>query len=413
MKAYDIGIIGAGVAGTFAALRLAERYKKLRVVLFEFGPPPPNCLRKDPIRVKRRRRQLEGWFGCFPTGDGKVYTNDIDKVLDIVDGRRARSISKWFNNKLHEVNPVKVTKSKHPSATIQKQIQECGFELKTLNYQQWGPDSIHQLSRLVFERIENTGNIEFSFDNEVFSFIKRGRSFVVSTNDGDYNCKRLILCAGRSGWRWVNDLYDKLGILVSNDVGRYGVRVELPAHYLKEFNKSHCTLVNDDISIGPLCWGGSIIQEDHANMTVAAFRSNEDRWKTDKVFFAINKNAYFQGGACNQLDRIARLAFLLSNDRVGRERLRSFLKGDSDLSLIPEYHWLADTIKMVEPIFPNLIGRGYIHIPEIDTISSVIRIGSNLETEVNGLYVAGESAGIKGIGAAGISGAIAAESAAR
>jgi uncharacterized FAD-dependent dehydrogenase len=68
---------------------------------------------------------------------------------------------------------------------------------------------------------------------------------------------------------------------------------------------------------------------------------------------------------------------------------------------------------MVEPIFPNLIGRGYIHIPEIDTISSVIRIGSNLETEVNGLYVAGESAGIKGIGAAGISGAIAAESAAR
>jgi hypothetical protein len=413
MKAYDVGIIGAGVAGAFAALRLAEKHRNLKTIMFEFGPPPPNCLRRDPIRIKRRRRQLEGWFGCFPTGDGKVYPSDLEKVLDIADGRRVRNINRWFFNKLNEVNPIRATKSKQPSAATQKKIKELGLGLDTLEYHQWTPDPIHQLSRLTFERIENAGNVEFSFDNEVYSFLKRGGRFLVTTNCGDYSCKKLILCAGRSGWRWIKDLYDNLGILIANDAGRYGIRVELPAQYLKDFNKSHCVLQKDDLRVGPLCWGGSVIQEDHADVTIAAFRSNEDRWRSDKVFFSITKVFDFPGEASKQLERIAGLSFLLSNDRVGRERIKTFVKGDSQLSLLPEYSWLTDTLKEIEPIFPNLIGRGYLHVPEIDTMTSVIRIGSNLETEVNGLFVAGESAGIKGIAAAGISGATAAESASK
>jgi uncharacterized FAD-dependent dehydrogenase len=413
MKAYDIGIIGAGVAGSFAALRLAEKHRNLKVVMFEFGPPPPNCLRRDPIRIKRRRRQLEGWFGCWPTGDGKVYPGDVEKVLDVADGRRVKNISKWFFGKLNEVNPVPATKPRQPSTALQRKISELGLDLSVHSYHQWTPDPIHHLSRITFERIENAKNVEFSFDNEVYGFLKRGGRFLVSTSCGEYSCKRLLLCAGRSGWRWIKELYNSLGILVSNDTGRYGVRVELPAQYLKDFNKSHCSLKKDDLRIGPLSWGGSVIQEDHADVTIAAFRSNEDRWKTDKVFFSLTKEFEFPNEACKQLERIASLAFLLSNDRVGRERIKSFVKGDSQLSLLPEYVWLPDILKQIEPVFPNLIGRGYLHVPEIDTITSVIRIGSNLETDVNGLFVAGESAGIKGIAAAGISGATAAEGASK
>ena len=93
---YDVGIVGAGVAGAFAALRIAERYSKVKTVVFELGRPQG-----------KRRRQLEGWFGCFPAGDGKIYPGDLESVLDVVDGRKAHHINSWVMEKFGEVNPMK------------------------------------------------------------------------------------------------------------------------------------------------------------------------------------------------------------------------------------------------------------------------------------------------------------------
>jgi hypothetical protein len=411
---YDIGIIGAGVSGVFAALRLAERHKSLKVVVFEFGPPPPNCLRQDPIHVKRRRRQLEGYLGCFPTGDGKIYLDeDADKVLEIADGRRVRAIKDWLDLQLSEVNVQRNIKTKQPSPAIKKTIADNGFDLVVHNYDQWNPDQIHQLSKISSEKIESAGNVYLSFDTEVFDFLKNDKKFVVNTSQGDFNCKKLILGVGRSGWRWVNNIYKNLGLLQQDNIARYGVRVEMPSSALKEFHKSHCSLVKGDLDIGPLQWMGSVIQEDHDDMTIAAFRSNEDRWKSDKVFFSVQKSIEVNTSPCAHVDRIAKLSHLLSGDRVGREKIKSFTHGVGDLAEMPEYSWVGGVLKSLEPVFPNIINRGYFHVPDIDTNISKINIANNLETEVDGLFVAGECAGIKGIAAAGIMGAVAAEGAAR
>lgn len=40
MNVFDVGIVGAGVAGAFAALRVAERHKKTKAILFDIGRPP-------------------------------------------------------------------------------------------------------------------------------------------------------------------------------------------------------------------------------------------------------------------------------------------------------------------------------------------------------------------------------------
>jgi hypothetical protein len=413
-QTFDIGIIGAGPAGIFAALRLAERHKNLKVVVFEFGPPPPNCLRQDPIHVKRRRRQLEGYLGCFPTGDGKIYLDeDSDKVLEIVDGRRVKAVKEWLSTQLNEVSAPREIKTKHPSATIKKTIADNGFGLVMHTYDQWNPDQIHKLSKITSEKIEAAGNVFFSFDTEVFDFLKSDKKFVINTSQGDFNCKKLILGVGRIGWRWVNNIYKNLGLLQQNNIARYGIRVELPSSALKEFHKAHCSLVREDLSVGPLQWSGSIIQEDHDDMTIAAFRSNEDRWKSDKVFFSIQKNIEIKTNPCAYIDRIAKLSHLLSGDRVGREKIKSFLHGIGDLAEMSEYSWVSGAMKTLEPVFPNIINRGYFHVPDIDTNISKINIANNLETEVDGLFVAGECAGIKGIAAASIMGAVAAEGAAR
>ena len=187
----------------------------------------------------------------------------------------------------------------------------------------------------------------------------------------------------------------------------------MPSSALKEFHKAHCSLVREDIDVGPLQWMGSVIQEDHDDMTIAAFRSNEDRWKSDKVFFSVQKRIEVKSSPCNYVDRIAKLSHLLSGDRVGREKIKTFTHGLGDLAEMPEYSWVGDALKSLEPVFPNIINRGYFHVPDIDTNISKINIANNLETEVDGLFVAGECAGIRGIAAAGIMGAVAAEGAAK
>lgn len=410
---FDICILGGGVSGVFAALRLAEKYKNLKVAVFEFGPPPPTCLRQDPINAKRRRRQLEGFFGCFPTGDGKVYLDeDTDKVLDIVDGRKVRLIKDWVGSQLAEVQKSKLTKSKQPIASIKKNAVDNGFEFINHSYDQWNPEEIHQLSKISSDRIEATGNIVLNFDTEVFSFVKSGKKFIINTSQGDFNCKKVILGVGRSGWRWVHGVYKNLGLLQPNNMATYGIRVEMPGSQMKDFNKCHCSFVRDDLKIGPLNWYGSVIQEDHEDMTVASFRANENRWKTDKVFFSLYRNVEIKTDPCDYVDRIAKLSHLLSGDRVGREKIRSFIKGDGDLVAMPEYNFIKETVKEVEKIIPNILNKGYFHVPDIEmTNVNKINIANNLETEIDGLFVAGECAGLKGIAAAAISGAIAAESA--
>lgn len=399
MQHYDVGIIGAGVAGAFSALKIAENNKNTKTILFELGHKP-----------QKRRRQLEGWFGCFPTGDGKLFQEDLNKILDITNERKAKTSYKWASKIFEEINSSKIIKYKQLPDTTIKEIKKLQFELEPLNFQQWTPDSIHALSKNMAEKLDNSKNITFEFDNEVYGLSKRGNEFIISTNNGDYKCKRVILCTGRSGWRWVNKLYRDLGILISDDIAKFGIRIEISAQYMKQFNKSHFTLQREDLTVGPFLWNGSLIQEDHADLTVCAFRSNEGRWKSDKVFFSIIKKQKMIDEGTKQTDRIGKLAFLLSGDRVGREKVKTLIKNESQISLLPEFSWTNNVLNELSAIVPTIISRGYFHCPDIISLTSNINIGNNLETEIDGLFVAGESAGISGILAAAIMGGIAGDS---
>lgn len=400
-QTYDIAIIGSGMAGSFAALKIAEEHKNKSVIIFELGRPPG-----------KRRRQLEGWFGCFPTGDGKIYANDADKVSAMSDGRKVKGASNYFQSKLKEIEPLKLIKTKLPNNQFMKKAKELGFSLDALNYVQWHPDNIHALSKSVADKIENAGNVEFSFDNEVFSINKKHNIFHVTTVQGDFHARKLIFAAGRTGWRWVNKIYKELGVLTNDSIATYGIKIEMPAQYLKELNSSHCSLYRDDLMLGPFSWDGSMIQEDHADLTIASFRSNEARWKTDKVFFSlISRLPVKNDDGCYQTDRLGKLSFLLFGDRVGREKVKTLQSGNSQLNLIPEYNWLQKSITETAKLIPQLITRGYYHAPDIYTSTLNINIGKNMNTDIEGMFVAGESAGIQGIAAAAITGILAAEGA--
>ena len=396
---FDCGIIGAGVAGSFATYKLAKEHKNVKTILFDLGRPPA-----------KRRRQLEGFLGCLPNSDGKLYSNDLTKVGDLVTLRRAKAANTWFSKILSNVGDFKVVKDRSPNVSLEKRFKKIGYELSLNNFTQIYPRDIHALSKYMAETIEQNKNVTFSFDNEVKKVMKQKGFFVITTENAEYRCKKLIVSVGRSGWRWANEIFASFGIIDNNDTARFGVRIEMNSENVKDFNKSNCSLIkNDEIELGPLSWFGTIIPEDHLDVAISAFRSNEARWKSNKVSFNLIGNRPFSNKGFEQTDRIGKLAFVIANDRIIKERVSYILTEKAKISIIPEYNWLPEIITELGTVIPELITKAYYHVPTIIPMAPKINLGSNLESEVDGMFVAGESAGIHGILAAGLTGAIAAD----
>ena len=78
---------------------------------------------------------------------------------------------------------------------------------------------------------------------------------------------------------------------------------------------------------------------------------------------------------------------------------------------MPEFNWLGDALTELNNVMPKLCEKGFFHVPDISPMAAQVRLGTNLESEIDGMFVAGESAGIKGIAAAAIMGTVAADSA--
>ncbi len=362
---FDVGIIGAGVAGAFATLKIAKDYKSIKTILFDLGRPP-----------MKRRRQLEGWLGCFPNSDGKLYLNDLSSVSDLTGARKSNSSFKYFNKVLSNIDgSFKINKDKSPSALINKKIAKFGYDILLNDYIQMYPKDIHALSKYMAENIDKCKNITFSFDNEVINVSKHKNMFTVNTEFQEYKCKKIIIAVGRSGWRWASDLYTNMGIIDNNDFARFGIRIEMNSDYLKDFNKSSCTILKGkDLEIGPFCWGGTIIPEDHVDLAISAFRSNENRWKTDKVSFSMIGNRPFPKCGYEQTDRIGKLTFILTNDRIIKEKVSALLVNKSKISVIPEYNWLKDSVVELSSIMPEILTKAYFHIPTIKPMIPKIRV---------------------------------------
>jgi uncharacterized FAD-dependent dehydrogenase len=254
------------------------------------------------------------------------------------------------------------------------------------------------------ETIEKTGNITFSFDNEVKSICKQKGLFVITTDTEEYKCKKLILAVGRSGWKCAQDIFTNFGIVDNNDNAKFGIRIEMNSAIMKDFNKSNCSLFKNDLEIGPMSWFGTVIPEDHVELAISAFRSNENRWKTDKVSFTLIGNRPFPGKGSEETDRMGKLAFVFANDRIIKERVSYILTEKSKISVIKEYDWLKESITDLANVMPEVATKAYFHVPTIMPLAPRVNLGSNLETEVDGLFVAGESAGVTGILSAGLMG---------
>lgn len=397
MHNYEIAIIGGGVAGAFAAYKIAKDHPKTKTLFIEAGAGP-----------QKRRQQLWGFLGSLPSGDGKLFLSDSKVISDIVGASKGKAALKEVRNILENVVDWKVIKDKGPSISMAKKLDKAGYEIKLNPYIQMLPFNIHDLSRFISTE---TNSLICRFNTEVTKIIKQKDGFLIQSEDGqEYRSNKVILALGRSGWRQSNSIFSEFNLIKENDRARFGIRIEMPGCNLKEFVKSSCSIKKGDIDIGPFSWFGSVIPEDHFDMAISAFRSNEARWETEKVSFNFIGNVLIPNKGFEQTDRLGQLTFIMTNERISKEKISSLLNGKSKISPLKEYDFLKNELTNFAQIVPSILKASF-HAPAIIPMTGKININKNMETDVPGLFVAGEAAGKIGILAAAMSGLLAAEGA--
>lgn len=395
---YDIAIVGMGAAGTFALQKILKQNKNLKILILDSGRPP-----------QKRKHSVFGFLGCVPASDGKLYLNDLNKISAISGVKKTMSAQKWVFEQLSQITELKLIKDKRPSVMAERRLAKFGFDIELNNYYQLYPKDIHGFSRAVVNELDKTKNVQWSFDNWVEKILKHKNYFSIITADGDFQCKKVLVSVGRGGWRWAAELFSNFGIIENNDIAKFGVRIEMPANYMKDFNQSNCTLLHNLVEVGPLSWNGSVIPEDHLDLAVTAFRSNEKRWESDKVSFNVLAEKYFEDNGYQQTDRIGKLTFILANDRIMREKISTLMNKKSKISVIPEYNFLLQELEELNEVMPELLSKGSFYAPTLTPMAPSIKLNKNFESVIDNMYVARESAGIPGILGAAVSGTIVAD----
>ena len=437
---YNVVIIGAGPAGIFAALTLADLGIS-GILLLEQGKDLSQRKGQNPAD------RLCGWGGAGAFSDGKLtLSTEVggalkDFIEDSVLHQLLKSTDEIYAahgapDRIFGENWVQVEE-------LADRARLAGLELIPNRIRHIGTDNC----RSVLERFRKSlaERIEISTESEVEELIAdHGRIQGVRLANGrSIGAKFVVVAPGRSGARWMKRQAESLGLKTRATSVDIGVRVELPAPVLKEITDTiyesklvHYSKTFDE-KVRTFCmnpYGEVVTEENNGIITVNGHSYAEKR--TDNTNFAILVSSVFTEpfddpiAYGHDIARLAnligggvivqRLADLLAGRRSTRERIDRCLTKPTlsdatpgDLSFVFPYRHLLSIIEMLqalEGIAPGVYSRHtLLYGVEVKFYSNRIDVSSEMETVIGNLFAIGDGAGItRGLLQASVSGILAA-----
>jgi len=422
---YEVIIVGAGPAGIFTALTLADSGIE-PVLLLEQG--------KDLGQRKRVKSEdmLCGWGGAGAYSDGKLMLSaEVGGFLgELVEGEHLyQLLTKADEIYMAHGAPERVFGEASPKLDdLGERARLAGLELIPTRMRHIGTENC----RTVLGRLQESlaGRVETLTDCRVQDLlVENGQIHGVKLANGKTITSRFVVAApGRPGASWMKKQADSLGLKTHPNPVDIGVRVELPAAVLKELTdmvyESKLIHYSDSFEdkVRTFCMNpyGEVVTEKNEGIVTVNGHSYAEK-RTENTNFAILVSSAFTEPFDDPIAYgryIARLANLLSGGVI-IQRLGDLLAGrrstriridrcltrptlpdanPGDLSYVFTYRHLLSIIEMLQALerfTPGVYSHHtLLYGVEVKFYSNRIESSSELETSVSNLFVIGDGAGI-------------------
>jgi uncharacterized FAD-dependent dehydrogenase len=451
----DVVIIGAGPAGLFAAAKLASH---LKVIIIDKGRGMDGracvALKNGSCRKCLPCNITGGLGGAGGLSDGKL------NLRPDIGGNLEEFVSKeeaW--NIIHEIDEFFLrhgapdelySPSQDDIAEILKKSAASGIKFIPIVQRHIGSDKTPDVINSIKEELENKGVI-FLLENEVLDIVAGGRiEGIVARNktkdEFKIKCDYVIAAPGRVGAYWLSDQLKRLKIPIKYNPVDIGVRVEVPQIVMNSITeiewdpKFHITTktYDDFVRTFCVCPKGFVVEEVYDTFVgVNGHSMREKLSKNTNFAFLVrveltepteNTSAYAFS--------IASIANILGSGKPIIQRLGDLKRGRRSTWKRIEKSNVSPTFKNVVPgdiamALPNRLVMDIIeglealnevipgvasdstllYAPEIKLYAMRTEVDHGMKTRVEGLYVAGDGAGVsRGIVGAAATGIIASNS---
>ena len=422
---YKVIIVGAGPAGIFSALTLADQGIE-PILLLELG--------KDLSERKRRNSNdmLCGWGGAGAYSDGKLtLSSEVGGLLgEYLEPHSLNQILQTSDKIWVEHGaPEEVFGEASPKLEdLADRARLANLKLIPSRIRHIGTENC----QVVLDRLRQSmvNRVETRTSSPVESLLaENGLIQGVKLENGETLTSQFVVAApGRSGASWMKKEAESLGLRTQASPVDIGVRVELPAAVLKEItdiiyeSKLIYYSKTFDEKVRTFCmnpYGEVVIEKTKEVVTV---NGHSHTYKSsDNTNFAILVSSAFTEPFDDPIGYglyIARLANLLGNgpivqrlgdllagrrstpDRINRCLTRPTLPEATpgDLSFVFPYRHLKSIIEMLralEKIAPGVNSRHtLLYGVEVKFYSNRLELSPELETGVKNLFAIGDGAGI-------------------